>query len=121
MLSLGSVAAGDFEPMADLRAEALRESLERLGRFDPVRVRERLRSAFDMCLGGFGRGVGFSGVDGAVHPRKFPGEKFRLIDSGRPGRCRWLLRHGLCAMTRPLRITNRRAARRRMASNGLSA
>lgn len=47
MLSLGSVAAGDFEPMADLRAEALRESLERLGRFDPVRVRERLRSAFE--------------------------------------------------------------------------
>ena len=47
MLSVGSVAAGDFEPMADLRAEALRESLERLGRFDPVRVRERLRSAFE--------------------------------------------------------------------------
>lgn len=47
MLSLGSVAAGDFERMADLRAEALRESLERLGRFDPVRVRERLRSAFE--------------------------------------------------------------------------
>lgn len=47
MLSLGSVAAEDFESMADLRAEALRESLERLGRFDPVRVRERLRSAFE--------------------------------------------------------------------------
>ena len=43
MWSLGSVAADDFESMADLRAEALRESLERLGRFDPVRVRERLR------------------------------------------------------------------------------
>jgi len=47
MLSLGSVAAEDFESMADLRAEALRDSLERLGRFDPVRVRERLRSAFE--------------------------------------------------------------------------
>ena len=47
MWSLGSVAADDFESMADLRAEALRESLERLGRFDPVRVRERLRSAFE--------------------------------------------------------------------------
>ena len=47
MFSLGSVAAEDFESMADLRAEALRESLERLGRFDPVRVRERLRSAFE--------------------------------------------------------------------------
>ena len=47
MWSLGSVAAEDFESMADLRAEALRESLERLGRFDPVRVRERLRGAFE--------------------------------------------------------------------------
>lgn len=40
------VAEGDFAAMAELRAEALRESLERLGRFDPVRVRERLRDAF---------------------------------------------------------------------------
>ena len=47
MFSLGSVDAADFESMADLRAEALRESLERLGRFDPVRARERLRSAFE--------------------------------------------------------------------------
>ena len=36
----------DFEAMADLRAEALSESLEHLGRFDPVRVRERLRASF---------------------------------------------------------------------------
>ncbi|WP_298213233.1 GNAT family N-acetyltransferase [Acidovorax sp.] len=47
MFSFGSVDAGDFGSMADLRAEALRESLERLGRFDPLRVRERLRSAFE--------------------------------------------------------------------------
>lgn len=47
MWSLASVAAEDFESMADLRAEALHESLERLGRFDPVRVRERLRNAFE--------------------------------------------------------------------------
>ncbi len=41
-----AVSEGDFAAMAELRAEALRESLERLGRFDPVRVRERLRDAF---------------------------------------------------------------------------
>ena len=46
MLSFGSVQKADFDAMADLRAEALRESLEHLGRFDPVRVRERLRAAF---------------------------------------------------------------------------
>lgn len=46
MLSWAAVAASDFEAMADLRAEALRDSLERLGRFDPVRARERLRAAF---------------------------------------------------------------------------
>lgn len=46
MLSFGNVQEADFDAMADLRAEALRESLEHLGRFDAVRVRERLRSAF---------------------------------------------------------------------------
>ncbi len=46
MFSFEEVQDEDFESMADLRAEALRESLDRLGRFDAVRVRERLRSAF---------------------------------------------------------------------------
>ena len=46
MLSWGIVYAEDFDAMADLRAEALRESLEHLGRFDGTKVRERLRSAF---------------------------------------------------------------------------
>lgn len=43
---LEPVAAADFEAMAALRVAALRESLERLGRFDPVRARERLRAGF---------------------------------------------------------------------------
>ena len=47
MLSLAPVAAGDFDDMAALRIEALRESLERLGRFDPARARERLAAAFE--------------------------------------------------------------------------
>lgn len=46
MFSFEDVQDADFAAMADLRAQALQESLERLGRFDPVRVRERLRSTF---------------------------------------------------------------------------
>ena len=40
------VLASDFEGLVALRIEALRESLERLGRFDPVRARERLAAGF---------------------------------------------------------------------------
>lgn len=43
--------AADAEALVALRIRALRESLERLGRFDPVRSRERF----------------FVGVLGAVH------------------------------------------------------
>ena len=46
MLMLEPVTAEDFEEMLTLRMEALRESLERLGRFDPARGRERLRAGF---------------------------------------------------------------------------
>jgi ribosomal protein S18 acetylase RimI-like enzyme len=38
--------AADFEALADLRVAAMRESLERVGRFDATRARERLRSSF---------------------------------------------------------------------------
>ena len=40
------VAEADFEAMLALRIEALRESLERLGRFNPEVARARLRSQF---------------------------------------------------------------------------
>ena len=40
------VSHADLEVLADLRVAAMRESLERVGRFDPVRARERLRSTF---------------------------------------------------------------------------
>ena len=46
MLSLAMVAAGDFDEMVAIRLEALHDSLERLGRFDPVRARERLAAGF---------------------------------------------------------------------------
>lgn len=40
------VAAGDGEDLATLRVEAMRESLQRIGRFDPERARRRFLDAF---------------------------------------------------------------------------
>ena len=40
------VADGDFEALLALRITTMRESLERLGRFDAARARERFRSTF---------------------------------------------------------------------------
>ncbi|MET7277740.1 GNAT family N-acetyltransferase [Kribbella sp. NPDC005582] len=37
----------DVEPLAELRAVVLRADLERLGRYDAVRVRQRFRDGFD--------------------------------------------------------------------------
>lgn len=36
----------DFEELVALRIEVMRESLERIGRFDPVRARERFSAGF---------------------------------------------------------------------------
>lgn len=46
-ITLGPVEAADFEALLALRIEAMRESLERIGRFDPARARERFRTTFD--------------------------------------------------------------------------
>lgn len=45
-VSYEEVSEADFEELAGIRIAAMRESLERLGRFDPERARERLRSSF---------------------------------------------------------------------------
>ena len=45
-LSLQPVLAGDFEEMLALRIDAMRPSLERVGRFDLARSRERLSASF---------------------------------------------------------------------------
>ncbi|WP_436154102.1 GNAT family N-acetyltransferase [Polaromonas sp. LjRoot131] len=45
-LSLQPVLAGDFEDMLALRIDAMRPSLERVGRFDLARSRERLSAGF---------------------------------------------------------------------------
>ena len=44
---LTPVSADDAEALVALRIAAMRESLERIGRFDPQRARERFLSGFD--------------------------------------------------------------------------
>jgi GNAT superfamily N-acetyltransferase len=44
--SLAPVQPADLESLVALRIEAMRESLERVGRFDPLRARERFVSGF---------------------------------------------------------------------------
>lgn len=48
--SLRPAVASDAEWIAELRAEVLRADLERLGRYDPVRVRSRFLAAFDAAV-----------------------------------------------------------------------
>ncbi|MGX6600908.1 N-acetyltransferase family protein [Micromonosporaceae bacterium Da 78-11] len=44
---LRAASAADVEAVAELRAEVLRADLERLGRYDEHRVRQRLRDGFE--------------------------------------------------------------------------
>lgn len=44
--ALRSARTADIETIAELRATVLRPDLERLGRFDPHRARQRLRDSF---------------------------------------------------------------------------
>ena len=45
-ISLASACDADLEELITLRVEAMRDSLERVGRFDPFRAGERLRASF---------------------------------------------------------------------------
>ena len=45
-ITFSAVTAEDFDELAALRIAAMCESLERVGRFDPARARERLRHSF---------------------------------------------------------------------------
>ena len=45
-VALIAAHSDEFEELVCLRIEAMRESLERIGRFDPVRARERFRASF---------------------------------------------------------------------------
>lgn len=46
LLRLEPAAASDLDYLVRLRIDAMRESLERIGRFDPARARERFASGF---------------------------------------------------------------------------
>ncbi|WP_086055964.1 GNAT family N-acetyltransferase [Bordetella genomosp. 9] len=45
-IEYAGAAEADFDALAELRIAAMRESLERLGRFDPDRARQRLRATY---------------------------------------------------------------------------
>ncbi|CAN5873750.1 GNAT family N-acetyltransferase [soil metagenome] len=45
-ISFETARAEDFEALLALRIEAMRESLENIGRFDPMRARERFTAGF---------------------------------------------------------------------------
>ena len=45
-ISLAPACDADLEELITLRVEAMRDSLQRIGRFDPVRAGERLRASF---------------------------------------------------------------------------
>ncbi|MCU1739782.1 MULTISPECIES: GNAT family N-acetyltransferase [Pseudomonas] len=45
-VTLVGTQSSDFETLVAIRIEAMRDSLERIGRFDPVRARERFRDGF---------------------------------------------------------------------------
>lgn len=46
--ALRPLALADVEPLAELRAEVMRADLERLGRWDEHRVRQRWRDSYDL-------------------------------------------------------------------------
>lgn len=46
-LTFASTSRDDLEALVQIRIDAMRESLERIGRFDPTRARERFLASFD--------------------------------------------------------------------------
>lgn len=46
-VTLAPAQQTDLDDLVAIRIEAMRESLERIGRFDPVRARERFANSFD--------------------------------------------------------------------------
>jgi ribosomal protein S18 acetylase RimI-like enzyme len=46
LITLVPALGSDFEELLSLRIAAMRESLERIDRFDPIRARERFQSGF---------------------------------------------------------------------------
>ena len=70
------VQQSDLDNLVAIRIEAMRESLERVGRFDPVRARERFLSGFEARCTRYievsGERVGFVVVKHHHNERKRP-------------------------------------------------
>ena len=66
LLKLTPVEDSDLEALVGIRIEAMRESLERIGRFDPLRARERFAAGFSAQRTRYisvdGRPVGFIAI-----------------------------------------------------------
>ncbi|HTD06724.1 GNAT family N-acetyltransferase [Undibacterium sp.] len=76
-LELRAATEQDFESLLALRIAAMRPSLERIGRFDPQRARERLRASFDAAAT---RIVVVGGADiGFVAVKPLPGAAAGLL------------------------------------------
>lgn len=45
-VTFSAVLATDFDTLVNIRIDAMRAGLERIGRFDPTRARERFRASF---------------------------------------------------------------------------
>ena len=118
-LTFAAVTQADFDALVALRIAAMRESLERVGRFDPERARERLRNSFYPECSEFvvldGRRIGFHTfrpTDNGFHLDHFyihPDYQSRGIGSQVMGRL--LSRSDACQM--PVRL----GALRESASN----
>lgn len=65
----------DFDALAALRIEAMRESLERIGRFDPARSTQRLRASFDAART---RHIVVDGVRAGFVIARVDGDAFRI-------------------------------------------
>jgi len=50
MLTFSATNESDVETLVAIRIAAMRESLERIGRFDPLRARDRFLASFDPSL-----------------------------------------------------------------------
>ena len=46
-VTFANTSAHDIEALVQIRIDAMRESLQRIGRFDPTRARERFLASFD--------------------------------------------------------------------------
>lgn len=46
LVTFAAVLDSDFDTLVNIRIDAMRASLERIGRFDPIRARERFRASF---------------------------------------------------------------------------